>query len=81
MKPLVLAGFVALLVVTGWLYRTVPSAFLPEEDQGYFITIVQAPEGVSLNYTSDVMGRVEQEIAEPRGGAGHLCRGRLWFRQ
>jgi HAE1 family hydrophobic/amphiphilic exporter-1 len=67
MKPLVLAGFVALLVVTGWLYRTVPSAFLPEEDQGYFITIVQAPEGVSLNYTSDVMGRVEQEILSLEG--------------
>lgn len=61
-KPLVLAGFVALLVVTGWLYRTVPSAFLPDEDQGYFITLVQAPEGVSLNYTSNVMRQVEEEI-------------------
>lgn len=61
-KPLVLAAFVALLVVTGWLYRSVPSAFLPDEDQGYFITLVQAPEGVSINYTSDVMGQVETEI-------------------
>ncbi|MEL6383803.1 MAG: efflux RND transporter permease subunit [Cyanobacteria bacterium J06626_18] len=61
-KPLVLAAFVALLVVTGWLYRTVPSAFLPDEDQGYFITLIQAPEGVSLNYTSDVMRQVEDKI-------------------
>ncbi|MGF1521846.1 MAG: efflux RND transporter permease subunit [Leptolyngbyaceae cyanobacterium] len=61
-KPLVLAAFVALLVVTGWLYRSVPSAFLPDEDQGYFITLVQAPEGVSLNYTSDVMRQVEEKI-------------------
>ena len=61
-KPLVLAAFVALLVVTGWLYRTVPSAFLPDEDQGYFITLVQAPEGVSLNYTSDVIRQVEEKI-------------------
>lgn len=61
-KPMVLAGFVALLVVTGWLYRSVPSAFLPDEDQGYFITLVQAPEGVSLNYTSDVMRQVEEKI-------------------
>ncbi|MDA0673115.1 MAG: efflux RND transporter permease subunit [Cyanobacteria bacterium] len=66
-QPVVLGGFVALLVVTGWLYRTVPSAFLPEEDQGYFITLVQAPEGVSLNYTSEVMGRVEQEILSLEG--------------
>jgi hydrophobic/amphiphilic exporter-1 (mainly G- bacteria), HAE1 family len=58
----VVALFVASLVVTGWLYTKVPSAFLPEEDQGYFITIVQGPEGVSLNYTSKVMTQVEQEI-------------------
>lgn len=61
-KPVVLAGFVAMLVITGWLYRAVPSAFLPDEDQGYFITIVQGPEGVSLSYTSDVMEQVEKEI-------------------
>jgi HAE1 family hydrophobic/amphiphilic exporter-1 len=66
-KPVVLAGFVALLVVTGWLYRTVPSAFLPEEDQGYFITLVQAPEGVSLNYTNDVMAQVEDIILDLEG--------------
>jgi HAE1 family hydrophobic/amphiphilic exporter-1 len=40
----------------------VPQAFLPEEDQGYFITIFQAPEGVSLNYTGKAMNQVEQEI-------------------
>jgi len=61
-KPLVLAGFVALLVITGWLYRSVPSAFLPDEDQGYFITILQGPEGVSLSYTSEVMRQVEEDI-------------------
>ncbi|MGA1624588.1 MAG: efflux RND transporter permease subunit [Prochlorothrix sp.] len=61
-KPLVLAVFVALLVMTGWLYRSVPSAFLPEEDQGYFITLVGAPSGVSLSYTHEVMERAEAEI-------------------
>ncbi len=66
-KPLVLAAFVALLVITGWLYRSVPSAFLPDEDQGYFITIVQGPEGVSLSYTSDVMSRIEEEILQLPG--------------
>ena len=66
-KPLVLAGFVALLVVTSWLYRVVPSAFLPDEDQGYFITLVQAPEGVSINYTSNVMRQVEEEILSVPG--------------
>ena len=62
LKFLVLVVFAALLVTTGWLYTIVPQAFLPEEDQGYFITIIQAPEGVSLNYTSKAMRQVEEEI-------------------
>ena len=59
-KYWVIGGFVVLLAVTVWLYTVVPSAFLPEEDQGYFITIVQGPEGVSLGYTSDVMAQAEE---------------------
>jgi len=59
-KFVILAGFVALLVLTGWVYQQVPQAFLPQEDQGYFITIVQGPEGASLQYTSDVMAEIEQ---------------------
>ncbi|QSJ18798.1 efflux RND transporter permease subunit [Nostoc sp. UHCC 0702] len=54
--------FVLSLGVTGWLYLSVPTAFIPDDDQGYFITIIQGPEGVSLNYTSKVMTQVEQEI-------------------
>ncbi len=61
-KSLVIGLFILSLAVTGWLYFYVPQAFLPEEDQGYFITIIQGPEGVSLNYTSEVMSKVEQEI-------------------
>ncbi len=63
-RSLVIAVFVLMLVGTGWLYITVPQSFLPEEDQGYFITIVQAPEGVSLQYTSDVMEKIEKVILE-----------------
>ncbi|MDZ8053266.1 MAG: efflux RND transporter permease subunit [Aulosira sp. ZfuVER01] len=54
--------FVLSLGLTAWVYTRVPTAFLPEEDQGYFITIIQGPEGVSLNYTSNVMAQVEKEI-------------------
>lgn len=61
-KVVVIAVFVALLVLTGWLYTRVPTGFLPDEDQGYFITIIQAPEGASLNYTSDIMQRLETEL-------------------
>jgi HAE1 family hydrophobic/amphiphilic exporter-1 len=52
--------FVAGLGATAWLYRTVPRAFVPEEDAGYFLTVVQAPSGASLEYTSTVMRQVEE---------------------
>jgi hydrophobic/amphiphilic exporter-1 (mainly G- bacteria), HAE1 family len=61
-KIFVIGLFIALLAVTGLLYTQVPTAFLPDEDQGYFITIIQAPEGVSLQYTSKVINQVEKEI-------------------
>ncbi|MEI2582425.1 efflux RND transporter permease subunit [Scytonema sp. PRP1] len=62
LKAIVLLLFILSLGLTGWLYTSVPTAFIPEEDQGYFITIIQGPEGVSLNYTSNVMRQVENEI-------------------
>ncbi|MBW4611970.1 MAG: efflux RND transporter permease subunit [Desmonostoc vinosum HA7617-LM4] len=61
-KAIVLVVFIASLGLTGWLYISVPTAFIPDEDQGYFITIIQAPEGVSLNYTTKVMIQAEKEI-------------------
>ncbi|MEH2084881.1 MAG: efflux RND transporter permease subunit [Nostoc sp.] len=61
-KAIVVAVFILSLGVTAWLYINVPTAFIPDDDQGYFITIIQGPEGVSLNYTSNVMAQVEKEI-------------------
>jgi hydrophobic/amphiphilic exporter-1 (mainly G- bacteria), HAE1 family len=58
-QNLVLGLFAAALVATCGIYKIVPGAFIPEEDQGYFITVVQAPEGVSLNYTEKVLAQVE----------------------
>ncbi|MEM1368238.1 MAG: efflux RND transporter permease subunit [Cyanobacteria bacterium P01_H01_bin.15] len=64
MRLLVLAGFTAALGFTFFLFRIVPTGFIPEEDQGYFFTIVQAPDGVSLNYTNEVMDKVGEQIAQ-----------------
>ena len=61
-RPFVLSVFVALIVFTYFLYNLVPTGFIPEEDQGYFYTIVQAPDGVSLNYTDEIMDQVSEKI-------------------
>ena len=44
----VLAIFALALVWTGMLFKSTPTGFIPQEDQGYFIVLVQAPEGTSL---------------------------------
>ena len=42
------------------LFSVIPMAFLPEEDQGYFITVVQLPDGASKKRTDAVVDRIEQ---------------------
>ncbi len=40
-----------------------PTGFLPDEDVGYFMIIVQGPDGVSLDYTSKVVAKVEKVVS------------------
>ena len=54
------AVFVGLLGLTYVVYLRVPQSFLPEEDSGFFITVVQAPAGASLDYTSKVATEAER---------------------
>jgi HAE1 family hydrophobic/amphiphilic exporter-1 len=59
-KKIVLGIFTALIAITFMLFKIVPSAFVPNEDRGYFITMVQAPEGTSLESTQKIVAQVEQ---------------------
>ena len=52
LRYVVLVLFFCVLAATVYLYRTVPSAFLPTEDQNYLICIVQTPPGGSLQNTA-----------------------------
>jgi HAE1 family hydrophobic/amphiphilic exporter-1 len=58
-RPLMLGLFGVSLVATWVLFRVVPSAFVPDEDEGYFITVIQAPAGASLQYTTNVAKQAE----------------------
>ena len=58
--------FVGLLGLTYFVYGRVPRAFVPDEDAGYFATIVQAPPGASLDYTTNVTKEAEKILlAQP----------------
>jgi hydrophobic/amphiphilic exporter-1 (mainly G- bacteria), HAE1 family len=63
LRYLLLLVFFAGLGATVWVYRTVPSGFIPQEDQGYFMVIVQAPPGSSLAYTQRLSERGAAIIA------------------
>ena len=49
--------FIAGLAGTWYMYKHVPTSFVPDEDQGYFIVLVQAPDAASLEYTTKVTER------------------------
>ncbi|MFV8372266.1 efflux RND transporter permease subunit [Flavobacterium sp. LB2P74] len=62
--------FIALLVFCAgtWLISsTVPSGFIPNEDQGMFYAIIQTPPGSSLERTNNIAERL-QKIAEEVDG-------------
>ena len=50
------------LWATVWMYQHVPTGFIPQEDQGFLMVIVQAPPGSSLAYTTRLADRAQAII-------------------
>ncbi|HCT39746.1 MAG TPA: multidrug efflux RND transporter permease subunit [Moraxellaceae bacterium] len=48
-----------ILVVVGLLFVRLPSSFLPEEDQGYFLNVIMLPAGATQERTLKVLGQLE----------------------
>ena len=66
---LAVGGFVLLLVATWFLFRTLPTGFLPEEDQGTLIASVILEPGVRLHNTEEISKRVAEIIRKDPGVA------------
>ncbi|ABE49860.1 efflux RND transporter permease subunit [Methylobacillus flagellatus] len=56
--------FVGIIIAGAYLFRTVPTGFVPPEDQGYVVTAAIMPDGASLSRTSKTMENVRKTIAE-----------------
>src|SRR5882724_4631254 len=52
------AGALALIALIAYGFSRVPTGFLPIEDQGYLIALVQLPDGASLERTQKTLDRV-----------------------
>ena len=64
------------LWATWSLFGLVPSAFVPAEDEGYFMAIVQAPAGASLEYTTNIAKQAEKIVyADPDVAAAFAVMG------
>ncbi len=59
LRYVLLLVFICGLGATAWMYQRVPTGFIPQEDQGFLIGIVQAPPGSSLAYTSALADRAQ----------------------
>ncbi len=66
---IVVGVFAALMVLTYFIFTVVPTGFVPEEDQGYFIINVQGPEGSSLERTEETMQEVYNILISTPGVA------------
>ncbi|MET0289486.1 MAG: multidrug efflux RND transporter permease subunit [Pseudoxanthomonas sp.] len=62
--------FAILLVLTGFLFARMPSSFIPEEDQGYALAIVQAPPGTPLQQTSKIMSQIRGNLSQMQAFQG-----------
>ncbi len=58
-----LAGF------TGWQFTSLPTGFLPIEDQGYIMVHVQLPDAASQERTNEVLDRIDAVVGDTPGVA------------
>ncbi|MCF1428819.1 MAG: efflux RND transporter permease subunit [Shewanella sp.] len=56
--------YLALVVATGWIFMHLPTAFLPDEDQGVIFTQVILPPNSTQESTKEVMDKVTNYLLE-----------------
>ena len=63
-RRIVLVGLVAGIMVTGFAFTTLPTAFIPDEDQGYGLGIFQLQNGASLVETKKLGIQIAKVLSE-----------------
>ncbi|AZE10495.1 RND efflux system, inner membrane transporter [Pseudomonas chlororaphis subsp. aureofaciens] len=57
--PLMLAIYAVLIAATAYLLVSTPKGFIPAQDRGYLVVIVQLPEGAALERTNEISRQIE----------------------
>jgi len=71
--------FLGCVAGTVILFRSVPTGFIPDEDQGYLIMSVQGPDGTSLAQTQKVLDQVNEVLTAQPEMAGTFIVGGFTF--
>lgn len=64
---LCVTALVVIVALMGLLFKVLPTTFIPEEDQGFYIGSVTLPEGTSLNRTNDLMRDLSDKLQQVPG--------------
>ena len=67
MSTIMLVVYAGLLGLTGWRMTDTPTGFIPDQDQGFLIGVVQLPPGASLERTDAVVKRAAAQLAQTEG--------------
>jgi HAE1 family hydrophobic/amphiphilic exporter-1 len=59
--------YIGLIVLSGWSLLTIPTGFLPVEDQGYAIAAYQLPDAASQERSSEVVEKMNAIISKTPG--------------
>jgi multidrug efflux pump len=65
-----MAAFAAVVVATVWLFQSLPGSFLPEEDQGFWISSLQLPSDATAERTDAVVRQYEEYVSTRPGVKG-----------
>jgi hydrophobe/amphiphile efflux-1 (HAE1) family protein len=65
-----LLAYAILVGLTGYGFMKVPTGFIPRQDKGYLITVIQLPDGASLSRT-DAVVKQASDIILKHHGVGH----------
>jgi HAE1 family hydrophobic/amphiphilic exporter-1/multidrug efflux pump len=72
-----LACLAGLWLGAGKLLMSLPTGFVPNEDQGYFFTVFNLPDGASMERTDELMRRAETDVKSVPGVSEVLTMGGL----
>jgi HAE1 family hydrophobic/amphiphilic exporter-1 len=74
-RSLLIVGvaYALLLMLAGWRFTQTPTGFVPAQDQGYLIAVIQMPPGTALQRTDATLRQVVNQVKENPGVEGSVA--------